>query len=410
MAAHVRDHRISANASRTLPKLPSQTKNSAWLIPAVFLLSSCGVLDAYKDKEKRCKLNCKSDDSSGNANDEPFNFDLNFWNQSTPRSKLDPTTEVAAILRSNPFKLIANALKTVSDDINDAKQTASATPTSPQGQCLKERFSTALAKNNERTSATLDYGKCVDLIKLQERLNANRNTDRDGKMKVLEIGSALQLQSSGSLQLVSGGDALQDAGNGFELPNVFPFKTIRSSDLLDPNAVKNFSLHLMRGSVQGVALERTSAATVLKKSWGVLYAGLNDLEPLRFEWSPSIGQLKMTGSVATLSASFQRPTTQTQWDSFGYSREFIFADFTVSNTGLELSPQLGWTEQANLSGSYFLRINGDLVGTGGSGSQLFRMQALGRPCQLNVGLVTGFQGDVPVEQSLGQISICSTAQ
>lgn len=138
MAAHVRDHRISANASRTLPKLPSQTKNSAWIIPAVFLLSSCGVLDAYKDKEKRCKLNCKSDDSSGNANDEPFNFDLNFWNQSTPRSKLDPTTEVAAILRSNPFKLIANALKTVSDDINDAKQTASATPTSPQDNVLRK--------------------------------------------------------------------------------------------------------------------------------------------------------------------------------------------------------------------------------------------------------------------------------
>lgn len=375
-----------------------------------FSLSACGFLDAYKDKEKRCKLNCKSSDSTSKANDEPFNFDLNFWNQTTPRSKLDPSTEVAALLRSNPFKLLANALKTVTDDTNEAKQAAAATPITPQGSCLKEVFGAALGKSNDLTSATLDYGKCVDLAKLQDRLNANRNVERDGKFKVIELDSALQLRSSGSLALVSGQDGLHDAGNGFELANVFPFKNVRATELNDTNTTQNFSIHLVRGTTQGVALERTSAATILKKSWGLLYAGLNDREPLKLSWSPALGQIKVTGSLATLSASFQRPTTQSQWDAFGYSREFIFADFTLTTTGLEVGPQLGWTEQASLSGSYFLRLNGDLVGTGGNGSQLFRMEGLGRPCQLKVGLVTGFQGEVPVEESLGQISICGTAQ
>jgi hypothetical protein len=374
-------------------------------------LSSCGLTDVYKDKEKRCKINCKDDDSSSTQkNEEPFNFNLEFWNQNTPRSKLDPTTEVSALLKSNPFKLLANALKTVSDDAAEAKQTATTNPDSPQGQCLKEVFSVPFAKTNNSTTGTLDYGKCVDLGKLQDRLNANRNTDRDGKLKVLELGSALQIKTTGSMPTLVGGDLLHDAGNGFELASFFPFKSVRGGDLTEPNAVRSFSLHLMRGSVQGVALERSSAATVLKKSWGLLYAGLDEQSPLKLEWKPASGELKLVGSLATLSASFQKPTTQTQWEAFGYSREFIFADFTISAPTLELNSQLGWNEQVNMSGSYFLRLNGDLVGTGGAASQLFRFQGLGRPCLLNVGLVTGFQGEVPVEQALGQITICNSAQ
>jgi len=140
-----------------------------------------------------------------------------------------------------------------------------------------------------------------------------------------------------------------------------------------------------------------------------VYAGLDDQQPLKISWAPSAGTAKITGSLAALSASFQRPTTQTQWDSFGYSREYIFADFQLSSDALEMGPQLGWTEQTNMTGSYFLRLNGDLVETGGNGSQLFRLQATGRPCLLNVGLVTAFDGNVPVEQPVGQVSICSNA-
>ncbi|MBM3381571.1 MAG: hypothetical protein FJY29_03925 [Betaproteobacteria bacterium] len=373
-------------------------------------LSGCGLTDVYQDKEKRCKINCSAEDSSEQKNDEPFNLSLDFWNQNTPRSKLDPATEVSALLRSNPFKLLANALKTVSDDANEAKQTVTTSPDSPQAQCLKEVFTAPFAKSTDTTTATLDYGKCVDLARLRERLNSSRNTDRDGKLKVLEIGSALLIKTAGSLPTLAGGDALHDAGNGFELASFFPFKLLRGSDLTQPNAVRSFSLHLVRGSVQGVALERTSAAAVLKKSWGLLYAGLDERSPLKLEWKPGAGELKLVGSLATLSASFQKPTTQTQWEAFGYSREFIFADFTISAPALELNTQLGWSDQVNMSGSYFLRLNGDLVGTGGSSSQLFRFQGLGRACVLNVGLVTGFQGEVPVEQPLGQISICNSAQ
>lgn len=374
------------------------------------VLSSCGFLDAYKEKEKRCKINCKTEDSSTQSNNQPFNFDLNFWNQTTPRSKLDPVTEVASLIKSNPFKLLSNALKTINDDTNDAKTAASSAPLTTQGACLKEIFGHPFEKSKDLTNATLDYGKCIDLQKLQERLNANRNTDRDGKLKVIEIGSALQIKNTGSLPLKSGQDGLHEAGNGFEISSAFPLKSISQADVLEDTIERSFSIQLVRGSVQGVALERTSAATILKKSWGLLYAGLSDQEPLRMSWSPALGQLKIAGSLATLSASFQRPTTQSQWDSFGYSREFIFADFSLSSPDLEIGPQLGWNEQVKLSGSYFLRLNGDLVGTGGAGSQLFRMEGSGQPCLLKVTLVTGFKGQEPVEEPVGQISICGSSQ
>jgi hypothetical protein len=369
--------------------------------------TSCGLLDVYKDKEKRCKINCKTDNSNANKNDEPFNFDLTYWNQTTPRSKLDPATEVAALLRGNPFKLLSNALKTLSDDITDAKQSVASTENSTQSKCLKEIFDSVLERNAQQLKAKLDYGRCVDLQKLEERLNTNRNTARDGVLKVLELGSALQMTLNGNLPLLSGGDALQDSQTAFELTGILPFKGTRAAELLEPNTEKSFSMHIIRGSVQGTALERSAAATVLKKSWGLIYAGLDEQQPLKISWAPSQGRVKVNGSLATLSASFQRPTTQTQWDSFGYSREYIFTDFQISSEALEMGPQLGWSEQANLSGSYFLRLNGDLVETGGDGSQLFRFQGTGRPCVLNVGLVTAFDGDIPVEQSVGQVSICS---
>lgn len=371
--------------------------------------NGCGLTDVYKDKQKRCKLNCPSEDSDAQKNHEPFNFDLAYWNQTTPRSKLDPGTEVTALLRSNPFKLIANALKTAAEDTADAKKTTSSETQSPQSECLQEVFGTAFNNVGNSSSIKIDYGKCVDLKALQERLNANRNTSRDGQLKVIELGSALQLKLNGNMPLADGSDALHAAQTAFDLAQVFPFKVLRGGETSAPNSSYDFSFHLLRGSVQGVAIERTSSPTVLKKSWGLLLAGLNEEEPLKLQWSPGSGQLKIVGSLATLSASFQRPTTQTQWDSFGYSREFIFADFTLTETELRMGPTLGWSEQTSLSGSYYLRLNGDLIGTGGSGSQLFRMQGLDRPCLLNVGLVTGFNGETPQEQPLGQISICGAS-
>lgn len=373
------------------------------------VLSGCGLADVYKDKQKRCKLNCSSESGDAEKNAEPFNFDIEYWNKTTPRSKLDPSTEVAALLRSNPFKLLSNALKTAAEDTADAKKTTTADTPSPQSECLQEVFGTAFSKSGDNSSIQIDYGRCVDLNALQERLNSNRNVSRDGQLKVLEMGSALQLKVSGSIPLNDASDALHGAQTAFDLPLIFPFKTLRGGETATPNSEFDFSFHMIRGSVQGVAIERTSSPAVLKKSWGLLLAGLNENEPLKLKWSPARGVLKLVGSLATLSASFQRATTQTQWDSFGYSREFIFADFTLSESELGLSPALGWSEQTNLSGSYYLRLNGDLIGTGGSGSQLFRMQGLGRPCLLNVGLVTGFDGETPQEQPLGQISICNAS-
>ena len=394
-------------------KMNIQRSTCAPLLTGVVALSSlamgaCGILDAYKNHEIKCKLNCTSEDSS-KAQAQPFNFDLTYWNQSTPRSKLDPSTEVVPLLRSNPFKILANALKTVSEDTLQAKQAIAVTPLTAQAECLKNVFTAALSKTASRSEAKLDYGQCVDHAKLEEKLNASRNTATDGKIRVIELDSAIQLITLGSLPLANGGDALLDAEKGVDLPTTFPFRSLRASELQDPTAIKNLSSHLIRGTVQGTAIERSSSATILKKAWGLLYAGLDERQPLKVEWSPSAGKVKLVGSLATLSASFQRPTTQTQWDAFGYSREFIFADFVVSGSGLELNSQLGWSEQMTMSGSYFLRMNGDLVDAGGNGSQLFHMQALDKPCMLSVGLVTGFQGETPVEQPLGQMTICGNS-
>ena len=316
---------------------------------------------------------------------------------------------MTALLRSNPFKLLANALKTAAEDTADAKKTTSSATPTPQAECLQEVFGSAFEQSGSSSSVQIDYGRCVDLIALQDRLNSNRNVSRDGLLKVIELGSALQLKLNGSIPLANNSDALHSAQTAFDLPQIFPFKAVRGGETSSPNSDFDFSFHLMRGSVQGVAIERASSPAILKKSWGLLLAGLNQEEPLKLKWSPASGELKVVGSLATLSASFQRPTTQTQWDSFGYSREFIFADFTLTESELSLGPTLGWSEQTAMSGSYYLRLNGDLVGTGGSGSQLFRMQGLGRPCLLNVGLVTGFNGDTPQEQPLGQISICNSS-
>lgn len=379
------------------------------LLTLTAMLSGCGLTDVYKDKEKRCKINCASDDGNGQPTPEPFNFSLDYWNKTTPRSKLDPGTEVTALLQSNPFKLLSNALKTAAEDTADAKKTVSAESPTAQSDCLQSVFGTPFTHAGDTSSIQLDYGKCVDLKALQDRLNANRNTSRDGVLKVIELGSALQLKLTGGIPLLDGADALHSADTAFDMPSIFPFKTVRGGETNDPNGSYEFALRMLRGSVQGVAVEKTSSATVLKKSWGLLLAGLSDEEPLKLQWSPASGQLKLVGSLATLSASFQRPTTQTQWDSFGYSREFIFADFTLTETELKMGPTLGWSEQTNMSGSYYLRLNGDLIGTGGAGSQLFRMQGMGRPCLLQVGLVTGFNANVPVEEPLGQISICQSS-
>jgi hypothetical protein len=72
-----------------------------------------------------------------------------------------------------------------------------------------------------------------------------------------------------------------------------------------------------------------------------------------------------------------------------------------------MNSQLGWNEQTIMNGSYYLRVNGDLVEAGGQQSKLFHMKALGRSCVLDIGLVTGFENQTPVEQSLGQINICN---
>lgn len=374
---------------------------------AAALLSGCGFLDAYAPREKRCKAFCENEKSSEDQK-TPFNFELTYWNQTTPRSQLDPATELTPLLKSNPFKLVANALKTASDDLNEAKQTLANKSETAQATCLKEVFTAPLKKSQTRSELSLDYGRCVDIAKLQERLNANRNTAKDGKLKVIELDSALYVNSDGQLPLNNGSDALLGANTGLDLMSVLPFRAVRSSELTDPTQPHNFKLHFVRGSVQGTAIEKASSPTVLKKSWGLLYAGLDANQPLQLEWDSGQNTLRLTGSVATLSAAFQRTTNQTQWDGFGYSREFIFAGFTLSGSALELNSQLGWSEQVNMSGSYFLRVNGDLVDAGGQNSRLFHMKASGRPCTLDVGLVTGFQGETPVEQALGQISLCAT--
>jgi hypothetical protein len=371
-------------------------------------LTSCGFLDAYKSHEKRCKANCDSNSADG-SDSKPFNFDLTYWNQTTPRSQLDPNTELVPLIRSNPFKLIANALKTVSDDISEAKQALSKNPPTAQSECLKSVFTAAMNKSAGRSEASLDYGNCVDLRSLEERLNSNRNTTKDGKLKIIDLSSALHFVSLGQLPLAAGGDGLQDANTGLDITTVLPFRTVRASDVANPSQSQTLKFHFVRGSVQGTALERTASSTILKKSWGLLYVGLDERQPLITEWSPEQNRVRLSGSVATLSASFQRPASQTQWEGFGYSREFIFADFSISSPTLELNSQFGWSEQASLAGSYFLRINGDLVEAGGDKSRLFHLKGLGRPCTLEVGLVTGFQGETPVEQPLGQVSICSAA-
>lgn len=388
--------------------LKSQRWIWAGLAPVAFVLSSCGLLDVYKNHEKRCKAYC-NDDSSSAKKDTPFNFDLSYWNQTTPRSQLDPSTELVPLLRSNPFKLFSNALKTVSEDVTEAKQAIVKTPTTPQIDCLKEVFSAAFKKSDGRNEASLDYGRCVDLAKLEERLNSNRNTTKDGRMKVIELASALHLISLGQVPLTTGGDALHDAQSGLDLLSIIPFRAVRATDLADPAQAQKFKFYMVRGSVQGTAIEKVASSTILKKSWGLLYAGLDENQPLQVEWRPNQNSIRLTGSLATLSAAFQRVSTQTQWDGFGYSREFIFTDFEVSSPQFELNSQLGWSDQATLSGSYFLRVNGDLIEAGGQQSKLFHMKGLGRACVLDVGVVKGFRDGIPEEDPLGQISICSTA-
>lgn len=383
-------------------------KSASLLLPAAFLLSGCGFLDVYKKQEKRCKAFC-NEEANKREEDPPFNFDLGYWNQTTPRSQLDPNTELVPLLRSNPMKLLANALKTVSDDLAEAKQAIGKTPTTEQTECLKEVFTSQFKNTDARSEGSLDYGRCVDLRKLEERLNANRNTATDGKVRVIELDSALHLISLGRLPLSSGADAMQDAGSGLDLASVLPFRSVKAADVATPNETQNLKFLLVRGTVQGTALEKVGTAGVLKKSWGLLYAGLDENQPLQVDWQPAQNYVKLNGSLATLSAAFQRTTTQTQWDGFGYSREFIFTNFSFTAPQLELNSQLGWSDQAVMNGSYFLRINGDLVGAGGEQSKLFHMKASGRACTLDVGLVTGFQGETPVEQSLGQISICTAA-
>ncbi|MEY2987779.1 MAG: hypothetical protein RJB13_1300, partial [Pseudomonadota bacterium] len=175
-------HRLNAQASRSL--LACAALLSTGLI-------GCGLTDVYKDKQKRCKLNCATEDSDSQKSAEPFNFDLEYWNKTTPRSKLDPGTEVAALLRSNPFKLLSNALKTAAEDTVDAKKTTSADASTPQSECLEEVFGTAFSQSGNTSSIKIDYGRCVDLKALQDRLNSNRNVSKDGTLKVIEMGSAL---------------------------------------------------------------------------------------------------------------------------------------------------------------------------------------------------------------------------
>ncbi|NBW80603.1 hypothetical protein EBR21_02510 [bacterium] len=391
-------------------ELQNHTHPGSGLRPFLLLTcvwtAGCGVLDVYKPHEKRCKSMC-NDDNSTSAKPTPFNFDLSYWNQTTPRSQLDPNTELVPLLRSNPFKLVANAMKTVSDDVAQAKSTIDSGSQSSQAACLKQVFTAPFSKASNRNAGSIDYGKCVEISKLEERLNSNRNTAKDGKIKVIELDSALQFVSQGNLSLKSGGDALLDANSGLELANVLPWRSVKASDLLDAAQTQIMKINLTRGSVQGTALEKVGSSNILKKSWGLLFVGLDERQPLQVEWNPQSSSVRLTGSIATLSAAFQRPTSQTQWDGFGYSREFIFTDFNLSGSNLELNETIGWGEQVTMQGSYFLRVNGDLVEAGGDQSKLFHLKALGKPCLLDVGLVTGFQGDVPQEQPLGQISICN---
>ncbi|MFZ9520274.1 MAG: hypothetical protein ACO3A4_07345 [Silvanigrellaceae bacterium] len=377
------------------------------LVSASIVSSGCGILDVYKQHDKRCKAFCE-DENSTSAKPTPFNFDLSYWNQTTPRSQLDPNTELVPILRSNPFKLVANAMKTVSDDVAEAKRTIDSGSQSSQAACLKQIFTAPFARTDGNNAGSIDYGKCVDIVKLEERLNSSRNTAKDGKIKVIELDSALQFSVQGNLALKSGKDGLLDASSGLELSNVVPLRSVKSADLVDASQTQSLKFNMVRGSVQGTALEKVGSPTILKKSWGLLYVGLDERQPLQVDWNPQANQVRLNGSIATLSAAFQRPTSQTQWDGFGYSREFIFTDFTVLGSTLELNDQLGWNEQASMQGSYFLRVNGDLIEAGGQQSKLFQMKALGRPCVLDVGLVTGFQGETPQVEALGQISICAS--
>jgi hypothetical protein len=397
--------------NQTVSNMLAQTRSGMGFVPFLLLTcvwtAGCGILDVYKPHEKRCKAFC-DDDNATPAKPTPFNFDLSYWNQTTPRSQLDPNTELVPILRSNPFKLVANAMKTVSDDVAQAKATIDSGSQSSQAACLKQVFTAPFSKSGDRNSGSIDYGKCVDIVKLEERLNSNRNTAKDGKIKVIELDSALQFTSQGNVLLKSGADALLDAGSGLEMTNVLPLRTVKATDLSDPSQTQSLKLNLTRGSVQGTAIEKVGSSSILKKSWGLLFIGLDERQPLVVDWNPTANSVRLTGSIATLSAAFQRPTSQTQWDGFGYSREFIFTDFSYSGANVELNELFGWSEQVSMQGSYFLRVNGDLVEAGGQQSKLFHMKALGKPCLLDVGLVTGFQGEVPQVQALGQISICAT--
>ena len=80
-------------SKKAVQRLLNRQPSKALLAGSIFLcvgLSGCGLSDLYKDKEKRCKLNCTTEDSDSKKSVEPFNFDLEYWNKTTPRSKLDP--------------------------------------------------------------------------------------------------------------------------------------------------------------------------------------------------------------------------------------------------------------------------------------------------------------------------------
>jgi hypothetical protein len=388
-------------------KPSSQTQTKLLIALALGTLTSCGDNNPYKDKDKRCKLNCENQDAVKRAaetfprKDPALPLALNYWDANSPRSVFELATQVQ-LASKNPFFVAFGALQSMGNNAKTARDMVGSKDA--WKNCIGTQFVNAPKALGEGLEWSADFGKCQPLA----QFDADAENERKkalAKGEALPFTTFLGFEQGFRFAVLNPSSLNQSSLNLIE--STQKSAQLDQNILFSPTTSKDFSCtetecsplaitfatgesKLFKLMIKGEKEEKRSVA-----SWTAGGFSSDPAKALRSQYTENGQTLVLNGSVYTTLAVTKNPVNGQLFQgevSNGYSLEFQFLDFKMKGTAPRLGTTLGFDKSVALSGVYYIFLNQPLdpaAPNGFKGSAVFAAVGRGEPCLVNLFQVKG---------------------
>jgi hypothetical protein len=341
---------------------------------AFVALSGCGENNPYKERDKKCKVNCGSEDAVPKNEKLPRNTNslslgVAFWDQNVPRTQLTSEQELGLATLS-PFAVAEYSLASVQNDIVRTTSPEK-NPYADARACVSKIFQQPKKMWLRGVEYTSDYGKCVPLAALDAADRAERQELRaQGKaaaaaLEHVEFERAFRIASPNTSGWNSDTQGMALTETVLEQKEGFPFVPLvpadvqcsetRCADIPLVTAYANVNREWIHElNAQGQKTGKKQLRRVAQ------WYGLGESEDstLNIHFEPQ--SVVLNGSVYMASSVVQDPKSENPYQgklARGQSVEFEFRDFKLLSNTPQTNVALGFGPNVLLEGLYVVYVN-----------------------------------------------------